>query len=241
MHKSRELGQQSMSRHIAIVEDEAAIAANYRDALQRKGFQVSLFHDQASASAAFKQQLPDLAIIDIGLGDDIEGGFDLCRDLRSRCPELPIVFLTARDSELDMISGLRLGADDYWTKDISQEYMLARIAALFRRMKAMQAPEQQEDILQQDALTLNVERMTSTWHDAAILLTVTEFRIVGELARRPGQIKSRQQLMDAAEVVQDDNTITSHIKRIRRKFQDVDATFDKIDAIYGVGYRWSGS
>jgi two-component system OmpR family response regulator len=229
-----------MPLHIAIVEDETAIAANYRDALQRRGFQVSLFHDQAGASAAFRQQLPDLAIIDIGLGDDIEGGFDLCRDLRSRCPELPIVFLTARDSELDMISGLRLGADDYWTKDISQDYMLARIAALFRRRKALREPEQQEDILKQGALTLNVERMTTTWRSDAISLTVTEFRIIRELARRPGQIKSRQQLMDAAEVVQDDNTITSHIKRIRRKFLDVDATFDKVDAIYGVGYRWSG-
>ena len=229
-----------MPHHIAIVEDEAAIAANYRDALQRRGFRVSLFRDQTSASDAFRQQLPDLAIIDIGLGDDIEGGFELCRDLRSRCPELPIVFLTARDSELDMISGLRLGADDYWTKDISQDHMLARIAALFRRMKALRAPEQQEDILKQDALTLNVERMSATWHNDTIEMTLTEFRIVRALAKRPGQIKSRQQLMDAAQVVQDDNTITSHIKRIRRKFLDVDATFDKIDAIYGAGYRWSG-
>ena len=136
-----------MPHHIAIVEDEAAIAANYRDALQRRGYRVSIFQDQASASAAFRQQLPELAIIDIGLGDDIEGGFDLCRDLRSRSPELPIVFLTARDSELDMISGLRLGADDYWTKDISQDYMLARISALFRRLKALRIPEQQNDIL----------------------------------------------------------------------------------------------
>lgn len=229
-----------MPHHIAIVEDEAAIAANYRDALQRRGFQVSLYSDQASASAAFRQQLPDLAIIDIGLGDDMDGGFELCRDLRSRCPELPIVFLTARDSELDMISGLRLGADDYWTKDISQEYMLARIVALLRRTKALRAPEQQEDTLQQGALTLNVERMTVTWNSHPIDMTLTEFRIVRELARRPGQIKSRQQLMDAAEVVQDDNTITSHIKRIRRKFMDVDEGFEKIEAVYGVGYRWSG-
>lgn len=229
-----------MPHHIAIVEDEAAIAANYRDALQRRGYRVSIFQDQASASAAFRQQLPELAIIDIGLGDDIEGGFDLCRDLRSRSPELPIVFLTARDSELDMISGLRLGADDYWTKDISQDYMLARISALFRRLKALRIPEQQDDILQRDELTLNVERMTCTWRSEAIELTLTEFRIIKALANRPGQVKSRQQLMDAADVVQDDNTITSHIKRVRRKFVDSDDSFDRIEAVYGVGYRWSG-
>jgi len=229
-----------MPHHIAIVEDEAAIAANYRDALQRRGYRVSIFQDQASASAAFRQQLPELAIIDIGLGDDIEGGFDLCRDLRSRSPELPIVFLTARDSELDMISGLRLGADDYWTKDISQDFMLARISALFRRLKALRIPEQQDDILQRDELTLNVERMTCTWRSEAIELTLTEFRIISALANRPGQVKSRQQLMDAADVVQDDNTITSHIKRLRRKFVDSDDSFDRIEAVYGVGYRWSG-
>jgi len=229
-----------MPHHIAIVEDEAAIAANYRDALQRRGYRVSIFQDQASASAAFRLQLPELAIIDIGLGDDIEGGFDLCRDLRSRSPELPIVFLTARDSELDMISGLRLGADDYWTKDISQDYMLARISALFRRLKALRIPEQQNDILQRDELTLNVERMTCTWRSEAIELTLTEFRIINALANRPGQVKSRQQLMDAADVVQDDNTITSHIKRVRRKFVDSDDSFDRIEAVYGVGYRWSG-
>ena len=229
-----------MPHHIAIVEDEAAIAANYRDALQRRGYRVSIFQDQASASAAFRQQLPELAIIDIGLGDDIEGGFDLCRDLRSRSPELPIVFLTARDSELDMISGLRLGADDYWTKDISQDFMLARITALFRRLKALRTPEQENDILQRDELTLNVERMTCTWRGEAIELTLTEFRIISALANRPGQVKSRQQLMDAADVVQDDNTITSHIKRLRRKFVDSDDSFDRIEAVYGVGYRWSG-
>jgi two-component system, OmpR family, response regulator len=229
-----------MPYHIAIVEDEAAIAANYRDALQRRGYRVSIFQDQASASAAFRQQLPELAIIDIGLGDDIEGGFDLCRDLRSRSPELPIVFLTARDSELDMISGLRLGADDYWTKDISQDFMLARISALFRRLKALRTPEQENDILQRDELTLNVERMTCTWRGEAIELTLTEFRIISALANRPGQVKSRQQLMDAADVVQDDNTITSHIKRLRRKFVDSDDSFDRIEAVYGVGYRWSG-
>lgn len=229
-----------MPHHIAIVEDETAIAANYRDALQRQGFRVSLFASRAAATSAFETELPDLAIIDIGLGDEIEGGFELCRELRSRCPELPIVFLTARDSELDIISGLRLGADDYLTKDISQPHMLARIVALFRRVQALRAPEQQEDILERGPLSLNVERMTAMWNAQAIDLTVTEFWMVHALARRPGQVKKRQQLMDSASVVLDDNTVTSHIKRIRRKFQAVDANFTAIETAYGVGYRWSG-
>ncbi len=229
-----------MPYHIAIVEDEAAIAANYRDALQRQGFRVSLFSDRASANSAFARQLPDLAIIDVGLADDIEGGFDLCRDLRSRCPELPIVFLTARDSELDIISGLRLGADDYLTKDISQAHMLARIVALFRRVQALRAPELAEHRLERGELMLNPERLTCYWQEQAVDLTVTEFWIVHDLARHPGHVKNRQQLMDAANVILDDNSITSHIKRIRRKFQQVEPGFAAIETAYGAGYRWKG-
>ncbi len=229
-----------MPHYIAIVEDEAAIAANYRDALQRKGFQVSIYSDREKATAAFANRLPDLAIIDVGLGNEIEGGFDLCRELRSRCPELPIIFLTARDSELDVISGLRLGADDYLTKDISQAQLLARIVALFRRVKALRVPVQQDHIIEQDQLVLNLERMTANWQGTTLDLTVTELWIVHALARNPGHVKNRQQLMDSANVVLDDNTITSHIKRIRRKFQLIDAGFEAIETAYGIGYRWSG-
>ena len=227
-----------MPQHIAIVEDESAIAANYRDALQRHGFRVSLYGDRDAATAAFERALPDLAIIDVGLGDEVEGGFDLCRDLRSRCPELPIVFLTARDSELDIICGLRLGADDYLTKDISQAHLLARIVALLRRVRALRAPVQQEDLVERGCLRLNLQRMTSHWREQLIELTVTEFWIVHAMALHPGHIKNRQQLMDAASVVLDDNTITSHIKRIRRKFQAADPAFEGIETAYGVGYRW---
>jgi two-component system OmpR family response regulator len=230
-----------MPHHIAIVEDEAAIAANYRDALQRQGFRVSLFSNRAAAAQAFERKLPDLAIIDVGLGDEIEGGFDLCRELRSRCPELPIVFLTARDSELDIISGLRLGADDYLTKDISQAHMLARIVALFRRVKALRSPVVEEDLIQRGSLCLNLERMTVHWLEQQVDLTVTEFWMVHALARHPGHVKNRQQLMESANVVLDDNTITSHIKRIRRKFQALDPAFAAIETAYGVGYRWSGA
>ncbi|MFV8817155.1 proteobacterial dedicated sortase system response regulator [Haliea sp. E17] len=228
-----------MPRHIAIVEDEKDLADNYRDALLRHGFKVSLYPSRRAASSAFQQQLPDLAIIDVGLGEDFEGGFELCRELRGLSAELPIVFLTARDAELDIISGLRLGADDYLTKNISQAHMLARIVALLRRVQALRAPETGEQQFQRGQLSLNIERMSTHWRSQPVPLTVTEFWMVHALARRPGHVRNRQQLMDAANVVLDDSSITSHIKRIRRKFQAVDPAFDAIATAYGMGYRWN--
>jgi len=227
-----------MSRHIAIVEDEDAIAQNYAAALGRQGYRVQHYRNRAEAMAAFKLRLPDLAIIDIGLGDDIEGGFELCRELRSRAPVLPIIFLSARDSEFDVVSGLRLGADDYLTKDISLVHMQARITALFRRVDSMQSPANTDKALQRGSLTLDMERMSAQWNDEAVDLTITELWIVHALAQFPGHVKNRQQLMDAANVVLDDNTITSHIKRIRKKFKERDDNFDCIQTAYGMGYRW---
>lgn len=229
-----------MARTIAIVEDEIAIAENYRDALTRQGYQVELYQARLPALEAFRQKLPDLAIIDVGLGDEIEGGFDLCRDLRGMAPELPIIFLTARDNEFDVVSGLRLGADDYLTKDISQPHMLARIVALFRRVDALRQPvtKSEEDLLERGPLSLNMDRMSAHWNDQRVDLTVTELWVVHSLAKNPGHVKNRQQLMDAANVVLDDHTITSHIKRIRKKFQQIDDGFSAIETAYGMGYRW---
>ncbi len=227
-----------MPRHIVIVEDEEAIAQNYCDALRRQGYKVTHYRSRPEASEAFANRLPDLAIIDIGLGDEIEGGFELCRDLRAKSPELPIIFLTARDSEFDVVSGLRLGADDYLTKDISQVHMLARITALFRRVETLQKPSTNETEIVRDALKINMDRMAAHWNDQLVDLTVTELWIVHSLAQNPGHVKNRQQLMDAANVVLDDNTITSHIKRIRKKFKEHDTGFDCIQTAYGMGYRW---
>lgn len=227
-----------MSRHIAIVEDERAIRDNYADAMRRHGYRVSGYDDRRGAEAAFGRELPDLVIVDIGLGDEAEGGFDLCRWLRSRSDSLPIVFLTARDSDLDAISGLRLGADDYLTKDISLDQLMARIVALFRRMDALREPREADKSVKRGPMDLSPERMTVTWRGHGVPLTVTEFWIVHSLARRPGHVKSRDQLMDDANVLVDDATVTSHIKRIRRKFQAVDPDFDAIDTVYGAGYRW---
>ena len=227
-----------MSRQIAIVEDEVAIAQNYCDALRRQGYKVSHYLTRAQAMDAFSVRLPDLAIIDIGLGDDIEGGFELCRDLRAKSADLPIIFLTARDSEFDVVSGLRLGADDYLTKDISQTHMLARITALFRRVDNAQKPTSSESEIVRGDLTINMDRMSVNWSEQLVDLTVTELWIVHALAHHPGHVKNRQQLMDAANVVLDDNTITSHIKRIRKKFLEIDNNFDCIQTAYGMGYRW---
>jgi two-component system OmpR family response regulator len=230
-----------MPQHIAIIEDELALAANYRDALVRQQYRVTLYSDRKGALAGFERELPDLAILDIGLGEEVEGGFELCRELRSRWQDLPIVFLTARESELDIISGLRLGADDYFTKDISLNEMLARVSALLRRVQALRSPELREQLISQGDLSINSERLSATWKGHNLDLTVIEFRIIQSLAKRPGHVKSRDQLMTAAGVVQDDNTITSHIKRIRRKFEIIDANFDTIKTVYGLGYRWSGT
>lgn len=227
-----------MPHHIAIVEDEQALADNYREALQRLGFHVSHFSTREQARRQFAEALPDLAIIDIGLGDDIEGGFELCRQLRAQAPLLPIMFLTARDSEIDIVSGFRLGADDYLTKDISQTHMLARINALLRRAQALTVPEASEHRMLRGSLALSLERMTVHWQEQPVDLTVTEFWIIHALAERVGHVKNRQQLMDAASVVLDDNTVTSHVKRIRRKFKQLDSGFDAIETAYGLGYRW---
>lgn len=228
-----------MRREIAIVEDEPALQANYREVLERCGYDVSTYESRGKAMSAFRDKLPELAIIDVGLGDEIEGGFELCRELRSMAPTLPIVFLTARDSELDTISGLRLGADDYLTKDISLEHLVARVVALFRRLDAFNQPDLPEDIVCTGELSVDLKRMSASWKSAPVALSVTELWMVHALARHPGHVKSRQQLMDAANVVLDDATITSHVKRIRRKFLLLDSEFDRIETAYGMGYRWN--
>jgi two-component system OmpR family response regulator len=229
---------QVMGYRIAIVEDEPTIRENYADALRRQGYRVSGFGDRSAALEAFDTRLPDLVIIDITLGTEPEGGFELCRQLRARSESLPIIFLTARDNDLDAVSGLRLGADDYLTKDISLAHLTARVAALFRRLEALSRPAAEASVLERGPLRLDLDRLSVTWRGHRVDLTLTEFWMVHALARYAGHVKTRQQLMDAANVVLDDATITSHIKRIRRKFDAEDGNFDAIKTVYGVGYRW---
>ena len=227
-----------MARRIALVEDDPTIRQNYVDALTRAGYEVGAFADRSSASKTLAARLPELAIIDIGLGPDIDGGFALCRELRAASARLPIIFLSARDSDFDIVSGLRLGADDYLTKDVSLPHLLARIAALFRRVDATSQPAVAEDVLNRGRLALDAQRRAATWGGQPVGLTVTEFWMVHSLALHPGHVKDREQLMRDAEMVVDDGTITSHVKRIRKKFIAVDAAFAAIETVYGMGYRW---
>ena len=227
-----------MAKRIAIVEDEAAIRENYAAAFRREGYLVDGYAARRPALDAFDIRLPDLVVIDINLENDVEGGFELCRELRGLSRSLPIIFLTARDSDFDVISGLRLGADDYLTKDISLPHLVARVVALFRRVEALSGGVSQEQALERGPLKFSVERMEVSWNGVNVPLTVTEFWIIHSLIRHPGFVRSRQQLMDDANVVVDDQTITSHVKRIRRKFVAVDPDFDRLDTVYGAGYRW---
>ncbi|NKB38614.1 MAG: proteobacterial dedicated sortase system response regulator [Gammaproteobacteria bacterium] len=228
-----------MTRQVALVEDEAAIRDNYSDALQRQGFVVRSYADRITAIESFRRELPDMAIIDIGLGDDYEGGFELCRELRSLSPALPIMFLTARDSDLDTISGLRLGADDYLTKNISVAQVIARVLALFRRIDIQQSDVAADDVHRVGDLTIDVNCMQVEWKSEKIDFTLTEFWMLNSIAKIPGHVKSRGQLMQDANIFVDDGTVTSHIKRVRRKFEQIDAEFDCIETIYGMGYRWN--
>jgi two-component system OmpR family response regulator len=230
-----------MSRRIAIVEDEPAIRENYADVLRKHGYEVAAYGNRVDALAAFRIRLPDLAVVDIGLRDDVDGGFALCRELRALSASVPIIFLSARDSDFDIVAGLRLGADDYLTKDVSLPQLLARISALFRRSDLLAAPQASEETLERGALTLDLKRLTAHWAGKRVDLTLTEFWMVHALARFPGHVKDRDNLMREAEIVVDDSTITSHVKRIRKKFVALDPRFDCIETVYGMGYRWNGA
>ena len=228
-----------MAKRIALVEDEKAIRDNYVASLKKQGYEVYSYETKQEALLAFETRLPDLAILDVGLGDEPEGGFELCRYLRAQSATLPIIFLTALDSEFDTISGLRLGADDYLTKDISLVQVLVRISALFRRIDSLKNTlDNSDELIEVAALQLDVNRFTASWQSQPLEITLTEFWILHALVKRPGHVKNRDQLMEAAKAVVDDSTVTSHIKRLRKKFVAIDPDFDRIETVYGMGYRW---
>lgn len=226
---------------IALVEDDEALRNNYAQALMRDGYQVNSYDSRAGASAAFARKLPDLAILDVMLHDEMEGGFELCRELRSLSPILPIIFLTARNSDLDRVSGLRLGAWDYLTKDTTTlDFLPVRVSALFKMLEAIAgtATHHDETVIIQGPLRVEEERKQVHWKDKPVSLTLTEFWILSALVQRPGHVKSHDQLMDAANVVVTNNAIAAHVRRIREKFRESDPAFDAIRAEYGMGYRW---
>jgi two-component system OmpR family response regulator len=228
-----------VSYRLAIIEDDDLLRENYADAFTRQGYQVETYRSRTAAIEVFQSRLPDLAVIDIGLGDEIDGGFALCQWLRQKSATLPIIFLSARDNDIDIVSGLRMGADDYLTKDISLPHLLARVAALFRRIEALaDNDDKASESVQVGKLALDALRLTISWDSEPVDLTLTEFWMVYALAKRAGHVKSREQLMQESQLVVDENTVTSHIKRIRRKFVAADKAFDCIDTVYGMGYRW---
>jgi two-component system OmpR family response regulator len=226
-----------MPKQIILVEDEPILCENYAKAIKQQGYEVVTCDNKQDALVNINKQLPDLAILDIGLGEDAEAGFDLCREIRSLSNTLPIIFLTARDSDFDTISGLRLGADDYLSKDTSMPHILARIAALFRRVQALQTTSESEQI-KHDKLMIDAQRFQIEWDGVIVDLSLTEFWMVHSLAKRVGHVKNREQLMGDSNIFVDDGTITSHIKRIRKKFKEIDSSFDHIETVYGIGYRW---
>jgi two-component system response regulator ChvI len=228
------------ARLIAVVEDEATIREMVCLALGKDGYRTESFDDGVKAWEAFGRALPDLVILDIGLPR--LDGLEICRRLRTRSESLPIIFVTSREEEFDRVLGLEIGADDYLCKPFSIRELMARVKVLLRRASIGDAPRESEDqMIVFGRLTIDPLRLTVAWDGRAVPLTVTEILLLQGLARRPGVVKSREQLMQDAypdRVAVSDRTIDSHVKRIRRKFQAVDAAFDHIEGVYGAGYRY---
>ena len=227
---------------VVLVDDDSNILASVKMALEAEGFATRSYTDGHSAMKALGEKPADIGVFDIKMPR--MDGLELLRKLRETS-QMPVVFLTSKDDEIDEIFGLKMGADDYVTKPFSQRLLIERVRAVLRRSKAReQSASQQasdENALERGNLTLNTERHDCFWKNQPVNLTVTEFLILDSLARRPGVVKSRDTLMDAAydeQIYVDDRTIDSHIKRLRRKFRAVDDEFNAIETLYGVGYRY---
>jgi two-component system OmpR family response regulator len=228
-----------MSRRIAIVEDDEELRRNYAEALSRDGYEVRSYGSRAEAEKAFATELPDMAILDIMLEDESEGGFELCKFLRAKSEVLPIIFLTALNSDVDRVSGLRLGATDYLFKNMTTlEFLPVRVSSLFRVIDAWKKPIDTKKRLKVGRLSVDEDRMEVTWAGKSVSLTLTEYWILHELVKHPGSLKTHGQLMDAAQTVVTDNAIAAYIRRIRDKLREIDPGFSCIKTEYGMGYRW---
>ncbi|PHS26089.1 MAG: DNA-binding response regulator [Robiginitomaculum sp.] len=228
---------------IALVDDDKNILTSVSMFLEGEGYQVHTYHDGTAALAGLTDRPPDLAILDVKMPR--MDGMELLRRLR-QTSSIPVIFLTSKDDEIDEALGLNLGADDYVTKPFSQRLLASRIKAILRRAKGEMGSETAEEgdqkVVVRGQLTLDPNRHACLWDGKPVRLTVTEFLILQALAQRPGYVKSRDQLMDAAyddQIYVDDRTIDSHIKRLRKKFRVVDKDFDAIETLYGVGYRYT--
>jgi two-component system, OmpR family, response regulator ChvI len=225
---------------IALVDDDRNILTSVSMALEAEGFSVRCFSDGAEALKGISAQPVDVAVLDIKMPR--MDGMELLGQLR-RQSHIPVIFLTSKDDEVDELLGLRMGADDYIKKPFSQRLLIERIRALIRRGELARERDdpQGEPVIVRGRLTLDPARHLCTWNSEQVELTVTEFLILKSLAHRPGHVKNRDQLMDAAygeHIYVDDRTIDSHIKRLRKKFKAVDTDFAQIETLYGVGYRY---
>ena len=224
---------------IVLVDDDLNLLNTIGDALESEGFGVRRYDSSTKALEALKENPADVAVLDIKMpGID---GFELLTRLRKDNATLPIIFLTSKDDELDELLGLRMGADDYVTKPVSTRLLTERIRSLIRRRELTEGRGESEPIVERGHLRLDPSRHECSWKDQKLTLTVTEFLLLKSLALRPGHIKSRRQLMDAAygeNIHVDDRTIDSHVKRLRAKFKAADADFNLIETLYGVGYRY---
>ena len=232
-----------MSATIALVDDDRNILTSVSIALQAEGFKVKTYPDGAAALEDLSNNPPDLAVLDIKMPR--MDGMELLRRLR-QTSSLPVIFLTSKDEEIDEVLGLKMGADDYIGKPFSQRLLIERIKAVLRRAENNKKDQDKNSdaIIRRGKLTMDPERHFVTWNEKEVQLTVTEFLILEALASRPGYVKSRDQLMDAAysdDIYVDDRTIDSHIKRLRKKFRVLDKEFSSIETLYGVGYRYSES
>ena len=229
-----------MANRLALVDDDQNILASVSLALEAEGYEVDTYFDSEQALIGLIQRPPALAILDIKMPR--MDGTELLRKLRQKS-SLPVIFLTSKDDELDEALGLGMGADDYITKPFSQRLLLARIKAVLRRIGHETSSGPKADTISHGDLVLDPERHLCSWKEVEVKLTVTEFLLLQALALRPGHVKSRDQLMDAAygdSVFLEDRTIDSHIKRIRRKFRAHDNRFDRIETLYGIGYKYKG-
>jgi len=232
-----------MSIKIALVEDDEIIRDNFSEILADEGFEVDVFSNRQEAMKYFQTSLPDIAILDVGLQEERDGGFKLCSDLRRISPKLPIIFLTSRDEEIDRISGLRLGADDYITKDASIKFLMVRIEALLHRIEILTqsdiaAPKREQKNMEFGDLKLDQNLLKATWKNSPLDLSLTQFWMLCELVNNPGEVKTSDKLMHAAKICVEPNTITAHIKTIRSRFRDIDSEFDCIKTERSAGYRW---
>jgi len=232
-----------MRTRIALVEDNDVIRENYSEFFTEEGFDVVSFSNRYDAKKYFQTRLPDIVILDIGLNEERDAGFQLCSYLRHLSQTLPIIFLTSRDEEFDRISGLRVGADDYITKDIGLNYLIVRIEALFSRIQALTPSDNSENKPFEGrevcgSLEFDSARMLAFWKGKPLDLTLTQYWILYELASHSGEIKDYRKLMRAANICVEPNTIAAHIKSLRARLRSLDAGFNCIKTERSAGYRW---